>query len=60
MGDIGPQRQHFEVLPTRSETHEMRVPEPEPFPVPSPEPIPQPDPVPNPDPVPQPPNGGRG
>jgi hypothetical protein len=60
MGDIGPQRQHFEVLPTHGETHEMRVPEPEPFPVPSPEPIPQPDPVPNPDPVPQPPNGARG
>jgi hypothetical protein len=58
MGDIGPQRRQFEVLPEHEgAASEMRVPDPEPFPVPGPEPMPTPDPGPNPEPVPQPPSG---
>ena len=62
MGDIGQPQRHFEVLPARPDTmrREMRMPDPEPFPVPGPEPIPDPGPMPSPDPVPQPPSGRAG
>ena len=52
MGDIGPQRERFEVL----SEHEFTMPDPGPMPIPDPEPVPSPDPVPGPEPLPQPPN----
>ncbi|MCW2594752.1 MAG: hypothetical protein QOH52_468 [Pseudonocardiales bacterium] len=65
MGNIGPSRQRFEVLPGPAfgideadfwtARPRMTVPAPEPMPVPQPEPTPEPSPVPTPDPVPGPP-----
>jgi hypothetical protein len=54
MGDIGPARELYDVLPVPRAT----IPQPEPMPVPYPEPIPEPEPVPNPDPPPTPPSIG--
>lgn len=54
MGDIGPYRQRYEVLPSGLDT----VPSPEPMPVPTPEPTPEPSPIPRPEPIPQPPTHG--
>ncbi len=64
MGDIGPARQHYEVLPVPAYGIDdadrwtvparMTVPSPEPLPVPHPEPTPEPIPGPGPEPAPQP------
>jgi hypothetical protein len=63
MGDIGPARQHYDVLavpPLRIPDELLvptgTVPSPEPMPVPHPEPVPEPmpDPGPQPDPAPDP------
>lgn len=64
MGDIGPSRQRYEVLPVPAITladaddwtapARMTVPGPEPMPVPHPEPTPEPIPGPQPEPAPQP------
>ncbi len=67
MGDIGPQRAHFEVLSQRgtaggergtARAASLRMPEPSPVPVPvpDPEPMPDPGPIPAPELVPQPPS----
>jgi hypothetical protein len=62
VGDIGPQQQHYEVLPVPAFTAEDAdrwtvpppLPMPEPMPTPRPEPIPAPEPSPIPDPGPTP------
>lgn len=64
MGDIGPARQHYEVLPIPavgiadadrwSVPVRLTVPSPQPLPVPHPEPTPEPIPGPGPEPAPQP------
>lgn len=66
MGNIGPSRQRYDVLPVPAfgvddagswtADSRMTVPAPEPMPVPTPEPTPEPSPVPEPNPVPRPPN----
>jgi hypothetical protein len=65
MGNIGPARQRYEVLPvpafgpaeadTWTVPARMTVPSPEPMPVPHPEPTPEPVPGPGPSPQPDPP-----
>lgn len=71
MGDIGPYRHRYDVLPVpavslhhagpwtaparRTVAAMMTVPAPEPLPVPHPEPVPEPSPIPGPEPAPQPP-----
>jgi hypothetical protein len=69
MGDIGPARQRYEVLPVPAFGLEhadmwtvpprMTVPSPEPMPVPHPEPTPEPVPGPGPVPAPDPPSQAK-
>jgi hypothetical protein len=56
MGDIGPQQQHFEVLPIPAYGIEDadRWTVPPPLPVPDPMPLPEPTPIPDPGPTPDP------
>ena len=56
MGDIGPQQQHYEVLPGASYGIEDadRWTVPPPMPVPDPMPMPEPSPIPDPGPTPDP------